>query len=1197
MNRLMLVTLALFAGAGVVSAGEGSSGNSPQAGLGQGTSLDRPGEGGAAVLWEIGKADRSNADFALAPGDYAKFKNDGFFVVGASDAKKDWPYVQPGPVDSWAGGRPHTFVVLFGLKALPAAGECRLQFDLIDTHNSGPPRLRIEVNAKPFEQSLPAGAGDASVNGQPDKGKNHKFAVAFPASLLKTGDNEIRITTVSGSWMLYDSLALAAPAGAELGDVQSRTVLEDARPIRALRAQNAQMRQPVLVTLRHFGEDTDAVVRLQDGPTATAHLTAGSQEVQLLADGVTAETKRQVVVEVGGKMVASREIMLKPVRKLTVYITPHSHTDIGYTEIQTAIEKRQVQNLLDGMAAAKRTASYPPGARFVWNVEVLWAADLYLHRLDDQQRADFLAAVKSGQVVLNGMYLNELTGLCRPEELVRLFRYSTELARKTGVPIDSVMISDVPGYTWGTVTAMASAGIRYFSAAPNYFDRIGTILREWENKPFYWLGPDGRSKVLVWIPFWGYAMSHRYGQMSPQLVEDFSDGLENRGYPFDIAYVRWSGHGDNAVPDPAICEFVKDWNAKYMWPHFVICGTSEAFRAMEERYGDRLPVVRGDWTPYWEDGAGSSALETAMNRASSDRLAQAETLLAMRKPSAYSAKTFEEAWNNVLLYSEHTWGAWCSVSGPERKETKEQWEIKRGYALAADKQSRELLAASIADDHVDSSATWGAVDVFNTLSWPRTELVTLPASDTQNVASLRVAGDPVMDDKDKAVPSQRLTTGELVFLARDVPPLAARRYILGDSVKAEGLGDGRVAGVPPANRRRDAFDTQPSDGSSASQERHRQAALDAATRRGGAFAEGATLGNGIIRVQVDEKTGGIASLTAKGVKGNFADTTGGEALNDYLYLIGDNVKDIKRNGPVTIRVGENGPLVASLLVESAAPGCKKLVRELRVVAGLDYVECINTVDKERLPAKSYMAKEGKESLNFAFPFAVRGGDVWLDLPLGMMRPDADQMPSACKNWFTVGRWADVSSRSRGVTWVTLDAPLVQVGGITATLLNSQTNPDVWRKQVGPTQKLYSWAMNNHWGTNYCAYQEGPTVFRFILRPHRRRDLAEASRFATGFSQSLVPIRASGATPSGTPLLRVEPADVLVTALKPSDDGRAVIVRLFDASAQPKSATLKWGGTPPSRVFLSDTSERAGKPVGNRIEVPASGLVTLRAEFR
>ena len=47
---------------------------------------------------------------------------------------------------------------------------------------------------------------------------------------------------------------------------------------------------------------------------------------------------------------------------------------------------------------------------------------------------------------------------------------------------------------------------------------------------------------------------------------------------------------------------------------------------------------------------------------------------------------------------------------------------------------------------------------------------------------------------------------------------------------------------------------------------------------------------------------------------------------------------------------------------------------------------------------------------------------------------------------TVDRWADVSNREFGITWVSLDAPLVQVGGLTANLLNSQTNPAVWRQR-------------------------------------------------------------------------------------------------------------------------------------------------------
>src|SRR6266496_4242398 len=64
------------------------------------------------LLWQIGKPDHNNAEFALAPEGYRRFGNDGVFIVGESDARRDWPYVQPGPVDDWAGGRQHTFTIL-----------------------------------------------------------------------------------------------------------------------------------------------------------------------------------------------------------------------------------------------------------------------------------------------------------------------------------------------------------------------------------------------------------------------------------------------------------------------------------------------------------------------------------------------------------------------------------------------------------------------------------------------------------------------------------------------------------------------------------------------------------------------------------------------------------------------------------------------------------------------------------------------------------------------------------------------------------------------------------------------------------------------------------------------------------------------------------------------------------------------------
>ena len=43
-----------------------------------------------SLLWEIGKPDNNNAEFALAPNQYQTFKEDGFFVVGRSDPKRDW---------------------------------------------------------------------------------------------------------------------------------------------------------------------------------------------------------------------------------------------------------------------------------------------------------------------------------------------------------------------------------------------------------------------------------------------------------------------------------------------------------------------------------------------------------------------------------------------------------------------------------------------------------------------------------------------------------------------------------------------------------------------------------------------------------------------------------------------------------------------------------------------------------------------------------------------------------------------------------------------------------------------------------------------------------------------------------------------------------------------------------------------------
>jgi len=1076
--------------------------------------------GQAEWLWQIGKADDETRDLALAPKGYARFGGDPLFVVGRSEAKKDWPYVHPGPADAWAGGRQHTFSIAFGLKAAPKGGQCRLVIDLVDTHGQVPPRLRIRINGHDVERQMPKGAGDASVMGEPEKGKEHRVVVPFPAGQLRAGTNEVAITTLRGSWVLYDCVGLEAPAGVELAPATG-TMVQSVRSAPVLVERDGRLQQTVQVSLLHLGPEADAEVRVGSSPPTKLKLRAGAHTIEAAVPAVETDTPVTVTVRAAGRTLAERKLTLKRVRKWVVYLLPHSHVDIGYTQVQTKVERDHWRFYEQAIEASRKTADYPPGARFKWNVEVLWATDSYLRQASPEKRKAFIEAVRKGWIGLDALYGNELTALCSQEELIRLTDFARRLSGRYGVTIDSAMISDVPGYTWGIIPVLAQGGVKYFSIGPNSGHRIGYTLSQWGDKPFWWISPCGKYRVLVWIPRTGYWRGFR-GEA--QLLA-YLRRLEGTDYPYDLLQVRHC-LGDNAAPGVDLCEFARQWNGRYAYPKVRIATTREMFEDFERRYGEKLPEFRGDFTPYWEDGAGSSARETALNRAAAERLVQAETLWALLRPRAFPDGDFYAAWRNAILYDEHTWGAHNSISQPDSDFARAQWKIKQAFALDADRQSRKLLAAVLPSGDAKPSA----VDVYNTTSWPRTDVVIL-------ARALSRAGDLVQDARGRAVPSQRLTTGELAFLAVDVPPLGAARFTV-------------RAGKP-----RDMT---------------------------GARADGATLSSEKLRLTVDEKTGAIAGLTCRGVGGDLVDRSKGLGLNDYFYVAGRSPTDPKRCGPVRIRTGERGPLVASLIVESDAPGCRRLTREIRLVAGLDRVDIINVLDKEKVRTK--------EGVHFAFAMNVPKGVCRMDTPWAVVRPEIDQLPGSCKNYLTVQRWVDVSNRAFGLTWATVDAPLIEIGEITC---DPRAYRDRWIRTLKPSATLYSYVMNNYWETNYKADQEGPTTFRYSLRPHGRLDLAAAQRFGVERCQPLIAAPAGEGGPAAAPF-RVRPGGVLVTAFKPSRDGRAWIVRLFNASGKRQAAELDWADPAGRAVCLSNLSEEAGKELTGPIEMAPYEFLTLRA---
>ena len=131
----------------------------------------------------------------------------------------------------------------------------------------------------------------------------------------------------------------------------------------------------------------------------------------------------------------------------------------------------------------------------------------------------------------------------------------------------------------------------------------------------------------------------------------------------------------------------------------------------------------------------------------------------------------------------------------------------------------------------------------------------------------------------------------------------------------------------------------------------------------------------------------------------------------------------------------------------------------------------------------------KSPFTSASRFNVPDGVMRMDMPWAVVRPSTDQLPGACKNYFTVGRWVDVSNDDFGVTWATLDAPLIEVGADHGRRPPNLFEPETGSSSLEPTQTFYSYVMNNYWETNYKASQEGMTTFRYSIMPHRQFDQA------------------------------------------------------------------------------------------------------------
>ncbi len=1040
----------------------------------------------AATVFQIGVADGDYREFALA-GDYQAyartFPHDADYVVGRSDPKKDWPWIQPGPSDAWAGSRAHTFKITFDLPEV-AAGYFRLALDFVDTQGAEPPGLTVGINGTSLKFRLPPGHGDESLT-NPKVGKNYSLQQVFPATLLHPGKNVIALTDEQGSWALYDDVRLESGAAPPTETVRlhaealpwlKRSADGLPRAVKVSVENLASMREPATIGWKAGSHSGEEKLVLQ----------FGHNEVSIPLPEVQEKITVEVALTAGGKQIkATTE--LQPTRKWKVFIVPTVHTDIGYTDLQERVMARHADNTMQALAMIDR---YP---WFNWDLETYWQFDCFL-RAHPEKAEEAFRRLREGRMGLSAFFGNMLTGLCSHEALNRATLPARDLATHGGFDFTSVILDDVPSAVGSLPTVLANAGIKYFIEGVNG-DRAPYATHGLPSL-IYWEGPDG-SRVLSHIAG-GYGMAggllSSFDQASERLP-GFLASQEKAGYAYDAVLVN-GAFSDNQGVAAWLPEVVEKWNATWEYPKLILCRPEDFFRYIEQNFAAKVPVMRADFGAWWEDGAASSARETAMCRRAEERAVAAEmlhSLGAMLRGAPYPKWNFDELWRNILLYDEHTWGAAGSISAPAAEQTVKQWEVKSSFARQADAASRQLLESGM----VKLAALAPAADllVFNPLAWPCANLVTTEQADT------------VQDVKTKRrIPCQALPEGGSCFVAADLPSVGYRSY-------RKVFGGGAYP---------DAVSFSPGQ-----------------------------MENEFYRVTLDATNGALKSIVDKETGRELIDPDSEYRLGELIYVSGGEGSyavhsDLKglpppkftyhRQTPVRVTQA-NGPVYGELASEATAEKFPKITLRVRLYHGLKRLDVRCELDKEETTAK--------EAVYLAFPFALevdRGG-LWLEYPDAITEPLKDQHSSACRDWYAVQRWLAASDGNETVVLSPLDSPLVTLGGMTAS---------TWPRQLSLKRAhVFAYVMNNYWHTNYKASQGGRQVFRFSLTS-TRGGFSKRDAVVRGWEMYAPAVAQAGGGPLkpvlSAPmesLIGVEPAGLPLLAFKQAEDNQGFVFRVCD----------------------------------------------------
>lgn len=448
-----------------------------------------------------------------------------------------------------------------------------------------------------------------------------------------------------------------------------------------------------------------------------------------------------------------------------VYVIHHSHTDIGYTDLQ----ERVIDTQKDYIHTVLSIMDKPEYQNFRWNCETLFCVEEFFKSATKEEKEKFCSLVAEGKLGLSANYLN-FNDLLDSDIYDERLNEWTAYFEKKGIQMKTAMFADINGISMGCRDAMLNHGVEFLYTNIHCHHGMYPL---YQNQNAYWWENKVGKRMLVWNGE-HYNLGNVLGIKPNQITNymqrtylgteeipdspihtlydnlmKYLDSCEEQRYPYNFMITSVSGvFSDNAPPSLEILKTVEAFNKVY-GKEVTLCMVSlqELYEAIKEELMD-APVYHGDLTDWWANGVGSTPYAVKHYKDARHRYHLCERL--DKKVREKYQEHWRMAQDNLLLYAEHTWGHSSTITNPYDTMVLNLDMRKNSYASKAHEATSHILnqIAKEKGDILRYYQTNGKIKVCNVSKADCPQLVEF------YIETMKLENAQIMDETGRVIPCQ-----------------------------------------------------------------------------------------------------------------------------------------------------------------------------------------------------------------------------------------------------------------------------------------------------------------------------------------------------------------------------------------------------------------------------------------------------------